>query len=413
MRLLILLFLAFSTSAYTQTVSDQTRQQVWKEYIEQVRNDSKRQKEHNSKAISYNNKTMKYEAKKAGAPDKNGLPLYIALHGGGGAPPRINDSQWEHMKVYYFSSVKQGIYVAPRGVTDTWNLHFVAESYALYDRLIENMVAFEGVDPNRVYIMGFSAGGDGTYQISTRMADRWAATAMSAGHHNNVSPRNLYNLPMLLQVGDNDKAYKRNLVTVEYGERLQKLQEQEKSGYKYQLNVHFRRGHNFLDNHPKEPMQKVISNPEEWAKNGNAKVKDLNTNSVSWLKNFERNPLPERVIWDTKTKAKREGVRDLRHYWLGVSENTESEIIASYDKKQKSITIEKAVDGMLIFLNSRMMDLSGPVSVKIDNKDFEVKPVSSVENLKKTLNERGDKNYMFEAILKLTKKDSSWSIESL
>jgi poly(3-hydroxybutyrate) depolymerase len=35
------------------------------------------------------------------------------------------------------------------------------ESYPLYDRLITNMVLFEGVDPERVYLLGFSAGGDG------------------------------------------------------------------------------------------------------------------------------------------------------------------------------------------------------------------------------------------------------------
>ena len=38
------------------------------------------------------------------------------------------------------------------------------------DRLIENLVVFEGVDPNRVYLLGYSAGGDGVYQLAPRMA---------------------------------------------------------------------------------------------------------------------------------------------------------------------------------------------------------------------------------------------------
>ena len=55
------------------------------------------------------------------------------------------------------------------------------------------MIVYEGVDPNRVYLTGFSAGGDGVYQITARMNDRFAATNMSAGHHNWVNFENLYN----------------------------------------------------------------------------------------------------------------------------------------------------------------------------------------------------------------------------
>ncbi len=48
----------------------------------------------------------------------------------------------------------------------------------MFDRLIEDMIVFEDVDPNRVYLTGYSAGGDGTYQLAPRMADRFAAAAM-------------------------------------------------------------------------------------------------------------------------------------------------------------------------------------------------------------------------------------------
>ena len=82
---------------------------------------------------------------------------------GGGCPAEVNDGQWEHMKVYYRDCVDHGIVVAPRGCQDTWDLHFCGPSFALYDRLIENMICFLDVDPDKVYILGFSAGGDGVY----------------------------------------------------------------------------------------------------------------------------------------------------------------------------------------------------------------------------------------------------------
>ena len=76
-------------------------------------------------------------------------------------------------------------------VRDTWDCHFNPESYPLYDRLIENLIAFYDVDPNRVYLMGFSAGGDGVYGVTSKMADRFAAANMSAGHPNGLPLWNL------------------------------------------------------------------------------------------------------------------------------------------------------------------------------------------------------------------------------
>ncbi len=407
----IFLIISFSIINLFGITAEQ-RDEVWQEYLKEVKNDAARQTEFKNKSIVYKDKKMKYEAKTVGEADAKGLPLYIAMHGGGSAPAQLNESQWEHMKIYYLSNVKQGIYVATRGVTNTWNMHFVDEAYPLYDRLIENMVAFGGVDPARVYIMGFSAGGDGTYQIAARMPDRWAAAAMSAGHHNSVNPRNLYNLPMLLQVGDNDRAVNRYKATVEYAKLIQGLKDKEKSGYTYQLNVHFKRGHNFLDNHPTEVPQKVIEDPFEWYEKGTAKVKELNTSSVAWLKVNVRKSIPERVIWDTKTTAPRD-IKSLRFYWLGLSSKSEEEIIASYNKGANKITIEKGVDGMLVMLNSDMVDLTKPAVIEIGNQQLTVSLKSSLENLRKTVRERGDKNYMFEVILKLTKEGDKLSVNNL
>ena len=129
--------------------------------------------EHLQRTLSFQGKTMRFSLEKIGQPTAKGYPLYIALHGGGAGGSWVNDSQWEAMKTYYRSSINNGIYVAVRGIADTWNLHFESDSYRLYERLIENMIVFENVDSNQVYVLGFSAGGDGVYQIAPRMADRF------------------------------------------------------------------------------------------------------------------------------------------------------------------------------------------------------------------------------------------------
>ena len=131
-----------------------------------------------------------------------GRSLWISLHGGGGAPKRVNDQQWENQKKLY--TVDEGIYLAPRAPTNTWNLWHEAHIDRLFARLIEDLIVLEDVNPDRVYVLGYSAGGDGVYQLAPRMADRWAAAAMMAGHPNGVSLLSLRNVPFALQVGGND-----------------------------------------------------------------------------------------------------------------------------------------------------------------------------------------------------------------
>ena len=72
-----------------------------------------------------------------------------------------------------------------------------------------------GANPDKVYLMGYSAGGDGVYQLAPRMADRFAAASMMAGHPGNASPLGLRNLPFAIFSGADDAAYNRNKVAAE------------------------------------------------------------------------------------------------------------------------------------------------------------------------------------------------------
>ena len=395
--------------------ADLVRNKLWDKYIEEIRKDPVRQKEHKDKSLSFNGKVMNYgETKVTKKGDKKRLPLYIALHGGGGAPKRTNDSQWEHMKRYYLPNVKEGIYVAPRGVTNTWNLHFVKESYVLYDRMIENMIAFENVDPNKVYVMGFSAGGDAVYQIGARMPDRWAAVNMSAGHHNNVPPENLFNLPFLIQVGANDSMYKRNEVAIEYNEKLKALAKEHKGSYPHDLFVHFKRGHNFLDNHPKEVEQLIMESPEELLKkDGKSRIIKKNTSAINWLKQHTRNPYPTKIIWNLKAVTDRTGIsKDKKQlwdtsnkgrqlYWLDLMDIPPKEagtekITASYDKSTNTVTVSGKPKKLRILLNEKMVDFSKEITVKTDTGTTTKTVKPSLDIMARTLRERGDPNYIFQ-----------------
>jgi hypothetical protein len=64
----------------------------------------------------------------------------------------VDDGQWENQKRLY--KLDEGLYVAPRAPTNTWNLWHEAHIDRLFARLIEDFVVLEGVDPDRVYVLG-------------------------------------------------------------------------------------------------------------------------------------------------------------------------------------------------------------------------------------------------------------------
>lgn len=390
-----------------QTKEDlkKARASAWDEYVTAAKADSVRKTEVQECVMHFQDVQMKYGIQVIGEPLENGYPLYIALHGGGfGETPDLNNQQWEHMHIYYRDEVKNGVYINPRGVRDTWDTHGNPESYPLYDRLIENMILYYNVDPNRVYILGFSAGGDGVYLVSPRMADRFAATNMSAGHHNGTSVTNLYNTPIQLQVGMNDTAYNRHLVTVEYGEHLDHLQKEYDGGYEHNVFVHVDKPHNFKDWSNED--QCVVADNVKWHDTGEYTTKMADTNAIHFLNRYTRNPLPAKVVWDLGNRGWERSVDSF--YWLTAPMTTnEGILVAYYNREDNSITIEKDTTNgdFSILVNEDMLDVFQPIKIHSPKGDFTVTPELSEQLLKDTTVERGDQNYQFEVKIDYKKLD--------
>jgi len=382
---------------------------LWAKYSEEQKRDPRRIQEHNSKQIKYLSSVMRYGYHKIGSRPKSGYPLFIDLHGGGSCPAHFNDGQWRAAvnggaRALKSGGLKSGIHVAPRGISNSYALHSERHSFPLYDRLIENMIIFEGVDPNRVYLMGFSAGGDGVYQVAPRMADRFAAANMSAGHHNGVNPTNLYNLPFLMQMGERDTAYGRHKATVQYSMRLDGLQKAHPDGYIHAVYLHAGKGHGFGGS------RTIIANPVAWLQKGDRSTKSMDTNAIRWLSKYTRNPFPKKIVWDVGTRADRGGVegegkslwlstaRGRQFYWLDLTRgDMGGTIVARIDKPTNTVIIDQPARWLRILLSSRMLDLSKPVNVKIQDKQYAVTRTPNLRMLVQTLADRGDPNYMFEA----------------
>ena len=359
----------FASAPLTKAQAAEARKLLWDDQVSRVR--AERKQEWDAKSITLGGKTLKWEHKHFGTKPPGGWNLYISMHGGGGAPARVNDQQWKNQVKLY--QPKDSLYVAPRAPTDNWNLWHEPHIDVLFTRLVEDAIVLGEVDPNRVYVMGYSAGGDGVYQLAPRMADRWAAAAMMAGHPNDASPLGLRNIGFTIHMGANDAAYKRNAVAAEWKLKLADLRAADPGGYVHEVQIHEKRGH--------------------WM-NLEDKV------ALEWMAKFTRDPLPRKVVWHQSS------VTHDRFYWLGMpAGGAKARQHAVATREGQQITIEKAdgIEKLTILLNDAMVDLDKPVTVVMSGKTlFAGVAPRTIASLHSTLAARGDPHGVFDAAVTVT-----------
>jgi pimeloyl-ACP methyl ester carboxylesterase len=283
-----------------------------------------------AKSVTVGDKTMRWLERTFGDAPEGKRSLWISMHGGGGAPARVNDSQWQNQIRLY--ELEEGIYIAPRAPTDTWNLWHEGHIDGLFDRIIESMIAVRGVDPNRVYLLGYSAGGDGVWQLAPRMPDRFAAAAMMAGHPNEAQLLGLRNLPFAILMGGADAAYDRNKIAADRAAQLAELHQNDPEGY-----THFVR---------------IYEGLPHWMNGKDAEA-------LPWMAEFSRNPWPKKLVWH------QDDVTHTSFYWLQIpdSEAKQGTTLTAVVSGQ---TIELSGDvpsSFTLNLSDDLLDLDQPVTV--------------------------------------------------
>ena len=320
---------------------------------------AERTPEVDKKELVLEGKTLRWLEKEFGKAPSGQRSLWISMHGGGGAPKAVNDQQWQNQIRLYEPS--EGFYIAPRAPTDSWNLWHEGHIDPMFQRLIDDYVAVRGVSPDRVYLMGYSAGGDGVWQLAPRMADRFAAASMMAGHPNEASLLGLRNLPFAIFMGGNDAAYNRNRIAAERGAELDRLAREDSGGYVHQVKIYEGLGH--------------------WMNRKDAEA-------VPWMAGFVRNAWPKKIVWQQDDVVQR------RFYWLQVpAEITLQErakIVASVQGQE--IQLEGQVPSSFrLRLSDRLLDLDRPVRVVANGKEwFSGKVTRQARVFLASLEERAD-----------------------
>jgi hypothetical protein len=219
--------------------------------------------------------------------------------------------------------------------------------------------------------MGYSAGGDGLYRMGPRMADRWAAAAMMAGHPGDASPINLYNTPYTIHAGEKDAAYNRNEEARKWGESLAKLAQENPGAYINWTEIYAGRGH--------------------WVDQGGA-------SAIPWMRKHVRDPLPREIAWRKD--------RHERFYWLRAVDVPDGTVLrAKRDGQRFELSGEGELD-LKIRLNDRMADLDRELQVMFNGVEaYSGVPRRNIATVADSIRERGDPASIFSAEIPVSKRE--------
>jgi dienelactone hydrolase len=310
--------------------------------------------------------------------------LLIGLHGGGEDAGSADEPRSTYQQKGWMGIYPQGIEL----VHDTWNtVH--GERFIL--TLIENAKLEYDVDPDRVYVMGFSMGGTGSWFFAGRHTDLFAGASPFSGvvmaspkaqlatkeevralQHGLVP--NVRNLAMWYTIGLDDT----NCMPGTYlyvADVLERLRKEDPGGY---AKIHFTTIPGLAHAFPK------------------------------------RNAFPETLVWEYVTDPAPEATpkdkvrRYQKHlfHWLGCKDPVDQQVLRAQRLKNEITLSAKnrpaGAKGCVVYLNASMIDSASEVVVTFDGKELKrEKPVPDVWTILSTLDDKLDRTLVFDRSIEL------------
>lgn len=319
------------------------------------------QQDFTAKQVQFETYRSAYTLKTVGTRPAGGWPLFIAMHGGGGAPKELNDSQWEMMQIYYKAHPEVGgyQYLALRAPNDTWNGFYDVYVYPLVGNLIKQFLLYGDVDPNKVFLMGYSHGGYGAFAIGPKMPDHFAAihASASAPTDGETTPKTLRNTVFTVMVGDQDTMYDRLERDRKFDTEVKQLRGERTDIYPVQVQIMAGFGHGGLPD-----RDKIVD-----------------------MYSAVRNPVPCELTWLMTDDV----IHDF--FWLHTdAPGKEQEIDATCRDNHITVTTSANVKSATVLLDSRLVDFQQPLMLTINGKTTRQHVAPSLRVLCATLAQRGD-----------------------
>jgi predicted esterase len=313
-----------------------------------------------AKVVKHENHASAYTVKFVGKKPKAGWPLFIAMHGGGNAPKKLNDSQWAIMQKYYKDqdSVEGYVYVALRAPNDTWNGFYDQYCCPLVANLIRQFVLFGEVNADKVFIMGYSHGGYGAFYLGPKMPDRFAAIHASAAAPTDgtISAKSLRNTRFTFMIGEKDTAYGRRERCEKFAAEIDKLRKDNPGDYPVAMEFQKGFGHGGLPDRDK----------------------------IKGMYSFERNPVPKRLTWEPTDNQ----LRDF--FWLSIEKPAKGQFIDVQAVANKVTIRADKVGPLTLWVDQRLVDARMPIELIVNGQASSQKLAPSLATLCKSIQRRGD-----------------------
>ncbi len=329
---------------------------------------------------------------------KNGLLL--GLHGGGEGAGNASEAAGKWVLPDCLRVYPQGVKL----VHDTWNtVH--GERFLL--TLIEYAKVHEEIDPDRVFSMGFSMGGTGSWFLAGRHADLLAGAVPCAGvlmaapksqvatkeevttlQHGFVP--NVRNLAMYWFIGLAD----RNCMPGTYlyaWDRLQELRKADPGGY---VDLVF-------TTYPDLPHTLPPGEPSK---------------ALKWVSAKRRTALPEKIVWEMAETLFPEPEDDIDRrvgrlpkvdfYWLHCDRPVDRALLVATRKGNEFEIDPSTVDlrDLSLWMKPGMIDPSADVVVRVGGKEvFRGRPAPDVATVFESLDARCDRTLTFDRRVLLSK----------
>lgn len=319
-----------------------------------------------------------------------GKGLVLGLHGGGeGAGSASEATRWTASGL--LGMYPQGIHL----VHDTWNtVH--GERFLL--TLIEIAKLHHEIDPDRVYAMGFSMGGTGSWFLAGRHPDLLAGASPCAGvlmaepqsqlatkeevkalQHGFVP--NVRNLAMYYYIGLEDQ----NCMPGTYlyvWDLLAQLKEADPGGYReIRFETYEKLAHEFP---PGEPAK-----------------------GIQWLVQHERDAFPDKVVWEYATDPFPQTppgdplgrLPKQWYYWLHCANpQDEMHVVATRQGNVFDLEVAKADPGAFtILLNPSLIDVEEDVVVRVGGEEvYRGRPAPDFRMILESLDAKLDRTLVFD-----------------
>ncbi len=343
---------------------EEVRALVWDVYSADVQHQGLRD-DCKKNQVRFGDHLSPFTCKQVGTKPKAGWPLVIAMHGGGGAPQRVNDSQWRIMQRYYrdHPEVSGYLYLALRAPNNSWNGFYDDYVYPLIANLIRQQVLCAGVDSDKVNLIGYSHGGYGAFAIGPKMPDHFAAIHASAAAPTDgqTSTKTLRTTPFTFMIGERDSAYG----------RLERCK-------KFDLAVRALRG-------DRKDIYPVVMEYQKGFGHGGLPDRD----KLKDLLLHRRNGRPSEISWQQTDTV----IRDF--FWLeDDAPNAGAELQARFE--DNTFVIDNSEAGAFAICgDAPWIQFGKPLTLIIDGQKSVITPKPSLRTLCEAMQRRGDRQLAY------------------